>query len=98
MDEAERSLHDALCVVRSLIKMRFIIAGGGAPEIELSIALSKYAKELTGLFLLFLLLLCYYCRCLFRYCAFLVLFQIKNELLTKSIYYRKGKLLREGFR
>ena len=48
MDEAERSLHDALCVVRSLVKMRYIIAGGGAPEIELSIALSKYAKELTG--------------------------------------------------
>lgn len=48
VDEAERSLHDALCVVRSLVKMRYIIAGGGAPEIELSLALSKYAKELTG--------------------------------------------------
>jgi T-complex protein 1 subunit delta len=31
LDEAERSLHDALCVVRSLVKTRALIAGGGAP-------------------------------------------------------------------
>lgn len=34
--EAERSLHDALCVVRSLVKNRGLIPGGGAPEIEIS--------------------------------------------------------------
>jgi TCP-1/cpn60 chaperonin family len=33
LDEAERSIHDALCVVRSLVKRRFLIAGGGAAEV-----------------------------------------------------------------
>lgn len=36
LDEAERSIHDALCVVRSLVKSRGLIPGGGAPEIFLS--------------------------------------------------------------
>lgn len=36
IDEAERSIHDGLCVVRSLIKSRGLIPGGGAPEIFLS--------------------------------------------------------------
>jgi T-complex protein 1 subunit delta len=48
LDETERSLHDALCVVRSLVKKKFIIAGGSAPEVELSVQLSNYAKQLTG--------------------------------------------------
>lgn len=48
LDETERSLHDALCVMRSLVKKRFLIAGGGAPEIELSLALSQYAKTQEG--------------------------------------------------
>ena len=30
LDEAERSLHDAFCVVRCLVSKRFLIAGGGA--------------------------------------------------------------------
>jgi len=47
-DEAERSIHDALCVIRSLVKKRFLIAGGGAPEIEVSLQLGKYAKSITG--------------------------------------------------
>jgi len=49
LDEAERSVHDALCVVRCLVKQRFLIAGGGAPEIEVSIRLGKLADTLTGL-------------------------------------------------
>lgn len=36
LDETERSIHDALCVVRSLIKSRGLIPGGGAPEIRIS--------------------------------------------------------------
>ena len=36
IDEAERSIHDALCVVRSLIKNRGLIPGGGAVEVEIS--------------------------------------------------------------
>lgn len=35
MDEADRSIHDALCVLRSLVKKRAIVAGGGAIEIEI---------------------------------------------------------------
>lgn len=49
LDEAERSLHDALCVVRCLVNKRFLIAGGGAPEIEVSRQLGMWAKSLTGM-------------------------------------------------
>ncbi|CAL9749958.1 unnamed protein product [Musa acuminata subsp. burmannicoides] len=49
LDEAERSLHDALCVVRCLVNKRFLIAGGGAPEIEMSRQLGAWAKELQGM-------------------------------------------------
>lgn len=48
LDEAERSLHDALCVVRCLVKKRALIAGGGAPEIEVAHSLAMRARELTG--------------------------------------------------
>ena len=47
--EADRSLHDALCVVRSLVKRRFLLAGGGAPEMEIMIQLSAYAATLSGM-------------------------------------------------
>jgi T-complex protein 1 subunit delta len=48
LSEATRSLHDAQCVVRSLIKERFLIAGGGAPETEAALRLKEYAVSLTG--------------------------------------------------
>ncbi|KAG7105999.1 T-complex protein 1 subunit delta like [Verticillium longisporum] len=48
LDEAERSLHDAHCVVRCLVKKKALIAGGGAPEIEIAAQLSKRSRELTG--------------------------------------------------
>ncbi|RHZ47734.1 T-complex protein 1 subunit delta [Aspergillus turcosus] len=48
LDEAERSLHDALCVIRCLVKRRALIAGGGAPEIEVAHSLAKRARELAG--------------------------------------------------
>jgi T-complex protein 1 subunit delta len=48
LDEAERSLHDALCVIRCLVKKKALIAGGGAPEIEIAAQLSKQARSLTG--------------------------------------------------
>jgi T-complex protein 1 subunit delta len=47
--ESERSLHDAQCVVRSLIKKRFLIAGGGAAETQASLKLQEYSQELTGM-------------------------------------------------
>ncbi|KAL9056155.1 MAG: hypothetical protein Q9162_003116 [Coniocarpon cinnabarinum] len=48
LDEAERSLHDAQCVVRCLVKKRAMVAGGGAPEIEIAHQLTTEARELTG--------------------------------------------------
>lgn len=48
LHEAERSLHDALCVVRSLIKNRSIIPGGGAPEVEIAQQLEVYGQEIGG--------------------------------------------------
>lgn len=48
IDETERSLHDALCVFRCLVKERGLIAGGGAPEIEISRRLSKEARSMEG--------------------------------------------------
>ncbi|CAM9724451.1 unnamed protein product [Scytosiphon promiscuus] len=49
LDEAERSVHDALCVVRSLVKKRFLIAGGGAAETEVAMRLTEWAKTQTGM-------------------------------------------------
>lgn len=49
LEEAERSLHDALCVVRCLVKRRALIAGGGAPEMEVSLRLGERARTLRGL-------------------------------------------------
>lgn len=49
MEEAERSLHDALCVIRCLVKSNYLIPGGGAPEIHLSHHLTKLSHSITGL-------------------------------------------------
>eukprot|EP00475_Leptophrys_vorax_P042046 TRINITY_DN79365_c0_g1_i1.p1 TRINITY_DN79365_c0_g1~~TRINITY_DN79365_c0_g1_i1.p1 ORF type:complete len:539 (-),score=179.62 TRINITY_DN79365_c0_g1_i1:37-1653(-) len=49
LEEAERSVHDALCVVRCLVKQKFLVVGGGAPEIELSLQLARYADTVGGL-------------------------------------------------
>ncbi|XP_011876970.1 PREDICTED: T-complex protein 1 subunit delta [Vollenhovia emeryi] len=49
LEEAGRSLHDALCVIRCLVKQRALIAGGGAPEIELALKLGEYAVTLGGI-------------------------------------------------
>jgi len=46
LEEAERSLHDALCVLRCLVQKPSLVNGGGAPEIEVAEALMKYAKTL----------------------------------------------------
>jgi len=39
VEEAKRSLHDALCVVRNLIKTNRIVYGGGSVELACSLAL-----------------------------------------------------------
>lgn len=49
LDEAERSLHDALCVIRSIVHKQFLLPGGGAPEAEVSVCLAREAKAMNGL-------------------------------------------------
>lgn len=48
VDEAERAIHDALCVVRDIVEDEKIVGGGGAPEIEVAIQLRKFAASLGG--------------------------------------------------
>ncbi|RLI22459.1 thermosome subunit [Candidatus Bathyarchaeota archaeon] len=48
VDEAERSLHDALCVVRNAIEDGKIVPGGGAPEAEVAKQLRDYAVKVGG--------------------------------------------------
>jgi chaperonin GroEL (HSP60 family) len=48
VDEAERAIHDALCVVRDVIVEPYVVAGGGAPEAEVSRMVRAYAQKLSG--------------------------------------------------
>ncbi len=48
VDEAERSIHDALCVIRDVTEEPEIVAGGGAPELEVGRRLKNYAESLPG--------------------------------------------------
>lgn len=48
VDEAERSLHDALCVVKDVFEEPKIVAGGGSPELEVSHMLRNYAETFPG--------------------------------------------------
>ena len=48
VDEAERSFHDALCVVRNAVEDGKIVAGGGAPEAETAKQLRDYALKVGG--------------------------------------------------
>ncbi|PWN32467.1 putative t-complex-type molecular chaperone, epsilon subunit [Meira miltonrushii] len=49
IDEAKRALHDAICVVRNLIRDNRVVYGGGAAEIVGSVAVSKAADEIATL-------------------------------------------------
>lgn len=46
--EVERSLHDAIMIVKRAVKHNKIVAGGGAIEMELSKYLRDYAKTIAG--------------------------------------------------
>jgi chaperonin GroEL (HSP60 family) len=48
VDEAERSMHDALCVVKDVVEEPKVVAGGGAPEVGVAQALKKHAEKLSG--------------------------------------------------
>ncbi|MHB1908059.1 MAG: thermosome subunit beta [Nitrososphaerales archaeon] len=47
-DEAERSMHDALMVVKDVIEHPSIVVGGGAPEEEIASQLREWANSLSG--------------------------------------------------
>jgi thermosome len=46
--EAERSIHDGLCVVKDLIEDPRIVAGGSAPEMEMASVIKKFAQTVQG--------------------------------------------------
>lgn len=48
LEEAHRSLHDALCVVRALVKKRSLVYGGACVEMEVAHQLQKYSREIFG--------------------------------------------------
>ena len=48
VDEAERSIHDALCVIKDVVEEPRIVAGGGAPELALAMRLRDWAEGLPG--------------------------------------------------
>ena len=48
VDEADRSIHDALMVVKDVIEKPLIVAGGGSPEAYLAGQLKKWADSFDG--------------------------------------------------
>lgn len=48
VEEADRAIHDALCVIKDVIEEPLIMAGGGAPEAEVAKQLREYAESLSG--------------------------------------------------
>lgn len=47
-DEMERSIHDALCVVKRVLESKKVVAGGGCVEAALSIYLENFATSLSS--------------------------------------------------
>lgn len=48
IEETERSLHDAIMIVRRAMKNDAVVAGGGAIEMELSKYLREYSRNIAG--------------------------------------------------
>ncbi|WP_148686256.1 thermosome subunit beta [Candidatus Nitrosocosmicus hydrocola] len=48
VDEAERSIHDALMVTKDVLEKPLIVAGGGSPEAYISGKLREWTNTLTG--------------------------------------------------
>lgn len=48
IEEAERSLHDAIMIVRRALKNSNVVAGGGAIDMELSRYLRQHARTIAG--------------------------------------------------
>ncbi|KAH7727078.1 t-complex protein 1alpha subunit [Aphelenchoides avenae] len=48
LDEMERSMHDALCVVRRVLESKKLVVGGGAVETALNVYLENFAMTLAS--------------------------------------------------
>ena len=48
VDEMERSVHDALCVVKRVLESKSVVPGGGCVEAALSIYLENLATSLVS--------------------------------------------------
>ena len=48
VDEAHRSLHDALCVLSQTVKNTKILPGGGATEMRMANAVEEASKKVSG--------------------------------------------------
>jgi chaperonin GroEL (HSP60 family) len=48
VDEVERSVHDAIMVVKDVMELPSIVAGGGAPETYAATKIRTWAKSLEG--------------------------------------------------
>mmetsp|Transcript_13561 Transcript_13561/g.37526 ORF Transcript_13561/g.37526 Transcript_13561/m.37526 type:complete len:485 (+) Transcript_13561:105-1559(+) len=48
IEEIKRSMHDALCIVRNLVRDPRVVYGGGAPEIAAGLAVMAAANKVTG--------------------------------------------------
>ena len=48
VDEADRSIHDALMVTKDVLERPIIVAGGGAPEAYIANDLRQWSGNLEG--------------------------------------------------
>lgn len=48
VDEAERSIHDALMVVKDAVEYPYVLIGGGAPEVVVSKRLREWSSSLAS--------------------------------------------------
>jgi len=48
VDEADRSVHDAIMAVKDVVEYPYVLVGGGAPEALASLKLREWASTLSG--------------------------------------------------
>lgn len=60
LDEMERSLHDALCVVKRVLESKKLVVGGGSVEAALNVYLENFANTLVIIICLLVSLTSYF--------------------------------------
>jgi archaeal chaperonin len=48
VDEAERSIHDAIMAVKDVVEYPFVVVGGGASEVAVSQKIREWSESLSG--------------------------------------------------